>query len=197
MTGIEAKPEVGVISTPLFSLRRISRASCKDSRLGVELIKAKWEPGRLQHCGRNCWSGVCHNYWRKDSKYKPQYPGGPNDKLILNNTQKKVSVTSGKLSFPAPSILTSSRIKIQSLWGLLILFQGEGKQTLTVGVRTTLRALGLLSGELLIAVHGQWVVHSAGHPKSFYHPYWDLLHHHHPLARLSHFMAAGSGETQA
>ena len=48
-----------------------------------------------------------------------------------------------------------------------------------------------------VVVHGQRAVHSAGHPKSFYHPYQSLLHDCQPLARLSDFMAAGSGETQA
>ena len=43
-------------------------------------------------------------------------------------------------------------------------------------------------------VRGQRAVHSAGRPKSLYHPYRLLLHDHHPLAGLVEFMAAGSGE---
>ena len=34
-------------------------------------------------------------------------------------------------------------------------------------------------------VCGQQAVHSAGHPKLFYHLYWVLLRDHHPLARRS------------
>ena len=47
-----------------------------------------------------------------------------------------------------------------------------------------------------IAVRSQRAVRSAGHPKSFYHPY-QVLHDCQPLARLSDFMVASSGETQA
>ena len=38
---------------------------------------------------------------------------------------------------------------------------------------------------------------SAGRSKVFFHPYQSLLHDHHPLAGLSDFVAAGSGESQA
>ena len=38
--------------------------------------------------------------------------------------------------------------------------------------------------------HGQL---QHGCPKVLFHPYWSLLHDHHPLARLSDFVAAGSG----
>ena len=48
-----------------------------------------------------------------------------------------------------------------------------------------------------VTVRGQCVVHSARHPKSFDHPYQNLLHTHCPLAGLSCFVAAGSGEVQA
>ena len=44
-------------------------------------------------------------------------------------------------------------------------------------------------------VHGQRAVQSAGCPKVFFHPYQSLLHDRHPLARLSDFVAAGSGES--
>ena len=50
---------------------------------------------------------------------------------------------------------------------------------------------------LLVVVSGQWVVCSFRCPKSLYHPYQELLHTCHPLAGLSHFVAAGSGEFQA
>ena len=46
-----------------------------------------------------------------------------------------------------------------------------------------------------VVVCGQQAVCSSGCPKSFYHPYRDLLHDCHLLAGLSSFMAAGSGET--
>ena len=44
-------------------------------------------------------------------------------------------------------------------------------------------------------VRGQQAVRSAGRPKVFFHPYWSLLHDSHPLAGLSDFVAAGSGES--
>ena len=46
-------------------------------------------------------------------------------------------------------------------------------------------------------VRGQQAVQSARHPKSFYHLYQSLLHDCHPLAGLSDFVAAGSGESRA
>ena len=46
-------------------------------------------------------------------------------------------------------------------------------------------------------VHGQQAVQSVGLPKMFFHPYRSLLHDHCPLAGLSDFVAAGSGENRA
>ena len=48
-----------------------------------------------------------------------------------------------------------------------------------------------------VAVHGQRGVQSAGCPKMFFHPYQSLLHDCCPLAGLSNFVAAGSGENRA
>ena len=46
-------------------------------------------------------------------------------------------------------------------------------------------------------VHGQRAVHSAGCPKSLYHPYQSLFHDCRPLAGLVEFVAAGLGELRA
>ena len=46
-----------------------------------------------------------------------------------------------------------------------------------------------------VAAYGQQVVRSARHPKVFFHPYQLLLHDRRPLAGLSEFVAAGSGES--
>ena len=48
-----------------------------------------------------------------------------------------------------------------------------------------------------VVVHGRRAVQSAGHPKVFFHPYRSLLHDRRPLAGLSDFVAAGSGESRA